>query len=120
MASFYFEASPVVDRFDSGRFSSEDRQRLLAPPPLYDNYTRDARYALFTVEDNNREDSYKQYDDTFNSDSETLQILEPGQGDDEGPWLAGWELSMLMISITLATFLLLLDMSIIVTVCLSC
>ena len=37
--------------------------------------------------------------------------------DDYSEYVQGWKLSSLMISITLAAFLMLLDMSIIVTVC---
>jgi hypothetical protein len=43
----------------------------------------------------------------------------PGDGtpkDEEKEWVGGWKLASLMISITLAAFLMLLDMSIIVTV----
>lgn len=36
--------------------------------------------------------------------------------DEEKEWVVGWKLASLMISITLAAFLMLLDMSIIVTV----
>lgn len=36
--------------------------------------------------------------------------------DEEQEWVGGWKLASLMISITLAAFLMLLDMSIIVTV----
>lgn len=110
MTSFYFEHSPIEDRFPP-----EAREKPLAPPPLYDVYTRDARYARFTVEDSYN-NSFKPPDENFNSDSETLRIIDHQPHDEDTQWVTGWKLTSLMISITLACFLLLLDMSIIVTV----
>ena len=64
------------------------------------------------------------------SDAPTLHEPEqdgvdraPGDGtpkDEEKEWVVGWKLASLMISITLAAFLMLLDMSIIVTVSARC
>lgn len=107
MASFYIEASPIEDSFPSHvteRFPSGVTEKLQVPPPLYRGYTRDG---LFPVEHRFPE-----------SDEDTLRILEspPAEMVDDESWVTGWKLTSLMISITLACFLLLLDMSIIVTV----
>lgn len=52
-----------------------------------------------------------------NDNKEEVSPVPKDEEDDDSEFLIGWKLVSLMISITLAAFLMLLDMSIIVTVC---
>jgi len=142
MTSFYIEASPVDDHFPeyilrpisrpyTYRYSrhvppeASEKESVAPPPPLYRRSARDALFAIepvFLAEQRlskHRFSSFVPPDQKFQeSDSETLQAIEPPleEKDEDETWVTGWRLTSLMVSITLACFLLLLDMSIIVTV----